>query len=261
MATPITAPLAARRKPGQGVGNVVRFNWPFYALALGLAAALALATTFGTAAARPWLGLALAALLLPVLSSLAATSWVYDLSPLYRLTWLPIVPPGATLLSLSAGFDEISPELRRRYHPAQLFAADFYDPTRHTEASIARARRAYPPAADTVSVSTSAPLPWPSAAIDATFAFLAAHEIRDAAERAAFFRELGRVTCPEGFIAVTEHLRDWPNFLAYNIGFLHFHSRRAWLATFARAGLRVQQEVRLTPFVTTFILRPHGNAA
>jgi SAM-dependent methyltransferase len=254
--------MAALRKFGQGVGNVVRFNWPFYALALGLAAMLALAAALGPPALRPWPGLALAALLLPVLASLAATIWVYDLSPLYRLDWLPVKPlPGATLLSLSAGFDEISPVLRRCYAPPQLLAADFYDPARHTEASIARARRAYPPAPDTLPVSTRALLPWPDGAIDATYAFLAAHEIRDAAERAAFFRELGRVTRPRGFIVVTEHLRDWPNFLAYNIGFLHFHSRRAWLATFAQAGLHVQQEVRLTPFITSFILRPHGNAA
>jgi len=254
--------MAALRKFGQGVGNVVRFNWPFYALALGLAAALALGVFLGPAALRPWLGLALAALLLPVLTSLAASAWVYDFSPLYRLSWLSAAPPaGATLLSISAGFDEIGPALMHRYAPAQLLAADFYDPARHTEASIARARRAYPPSADTITVSTSAPLPWPDASIDASYAFLAAHEIRDAAERAAFFRELGRVTRPGGFIVVTEHLRDLPNFLAYNIGFLHFHSRRAWLATFARANLRVRQEVRLTPFVTSFILSAHGHAA
>lgn len=252
--------MAVARKLGQGVGNVVRFNWPFYAVALGLAAALLLVVALGPSTLRPWLGLALAALLLPVLTSLAATVWVYDLSPLYRLSWLPLtLPPGATLLSLSAGFDEISPALRQHYQPARLLAADFYNPARHTEASIARARRAYPPAADLLPISTSAPLPWPSASIDTCFAFLAAHEIRDAAERAAFFRELGRVTRPGGYIVVTEHLRNLPNFLAYNIGFLHFHSRRAWLATFAQAGLQVQQEVRLTPFVTTFILRPDGN--
>lgn len=254
--------MAALRKFGQGVGNVVRFNWPFYALALGLAAGLALAATLSPPALRPWLWLALTALLLPVLSSLAATIWVYDLSPLYRLHWLPVVPPpGATILSLSAGFDEISPALQQYYAPAQLLAADFYDPARHTEASIARARRAYPPVPNTIPVSTSAPLPWLTASIDATYAFLAAHEIRDAAERSAFFRELGRVTRPGGVIIVTEHLRDLPNFLAYNIGFLHFHSRRAWLATFAQAGLHVRQEVRLTPFITSFILSAHGHAA
>jgi hypothetical protein len=60
---------------------------------------------------------------------------------------------------------------------------------------------------------------------------------------------------------VTEHLRDPANFLAYTIGFLHFHSRRTWLDTFQSAGLRVEREVKTTPFVTTFFLAKDGNSA
>jgi hypothetical protein len=62
-------------------------------------------------------------------------------------------------------------------------------------------------------------------------------------------------------VVVTEHLRDPANFLAYTVGFLHFHSRQAWLDTFRAAGLRVEREVSITPFITSFFLRQHDSAA
>ncbi len=250
------------RKPLQGLWNVVRFNWHFYLVAGGLALGLAGACLAAPPAARGYVGWLPALLLAPVVVSLAVSAYVYDFSGLYRLTWLPAAAPAhPTVLTINAGFDEISALLRHRYAPSQLQAVDFYDPARHTEASIRRARRAYPPFPGTRRVDTRAALPLPAHSIDLAFAFLAAHEIRDAAERAAFFREIGRVTKPGGLIVVTEHLRDPANFLAYTVGFLHFHSRRSWLATFENAGLRVEQEIKTTPFITTFFLSTHGSAS
>lgn len=93
-------------------------------------------------------------------------------------------------------------------------------------------------------------------------AMLAAHEIRSAGERAKFFLELQRVTQPDGRIYVTEHLRDLPNMLAYNIGFFHFLSKKSWLDTFEAAHLQVEAVIPTTPFIITFILKKrHGNAA
>lgn len=245
------------RKPLQGLRNIIRFNWHFYALAGGLAlavggAALALPTPLSSYA---WAGLG--ALLAPVLVSLAVSAYVYDYAGLYELHWLPahVAPAaGGKLLTISAGFDEVTPLLAQSWPAGQLLAVDFYDPARHTEVSIQRARRAYPPVPGTLPVSTQA-LPLPTHSADYALAFLAAHEVRDAAERARFFQELARVLTPAGELIVVEHLRDAANFLAYTVGFLHFHSRRAWLATFRAAGLRVAQEVKITPFLTAFILR------
>lgn len=253
--------MAPLRKPLQGLWNVVRFNWHFYlmafsgALVWGLGAAVA-------PAVRPYVGVGLVLLLAPVLLSLAVTAYIYDYSDLYSLNWLPVaaVPPSA-LLTVNAGFDEISPMVRHKYAPDSLQVIDFYDPSRHTEVSIRRARRAYPPFPGTRAVDTRTALPLPDGSIDLAFAFLAAHEIRDAAERAAFFREIQRVLKPTGTIVVTEHLRDPANFMAYTIGFLHFHSRRTWLTTFRAAGLALEQEIKITPFITTFLLRKHDSAA
>lgn len=242
--------------------NIVRFNWHFYLLAFGLAVGLAVAAVVGPASARPYVLGLLGLGLLPTLGSLAVSAYVYDWSDLYRLTWLPVVVPvRPTLLTVNAGFDEISAVLQQKYAPGQLVVVDFYDPARHPAVSIRRARRAYPPFPGTRRVDTRAALPLPAQSVDLTVAFLAAHEIRDAAERAGFFRELRRVTKPAGRVVVVEHLRDPANFLAYTVGFLHFHSRRAWLATFRAAGLGVERQVRITPFITAFLLRPDGSTA
>lgn len=251
--------MAIVRAPLQGVWNVVRFNWPFYLVAGGAALALAGGWLAGPVAARPYAGLLLALVLLPLFSSLLTTAYIYDFSGLYRFKWLVAnVPTPAAVLTLSAGFDEVSAPLAHHYPTAHLLAADFYDAARHTEPSIQRARRAYPPYPGTCTVNTRAALPLPTGSTDLAVAFLAAHEIRDAAERAAFFREIVRVLAPAGTLVVTEHLRDPANFLAYTIGFLHFHSRRTWLATFRTAGLRVAREVKITPFITAFLLCKDG---
>ncbi|HEX8327406.1 MAG TPA: methyltransferase domain-containing protein [Hymenobacter sp.] len=254
--------MAALRKPLQGLWNVVRFNWHFYLVALGAALVLAAGCVAAPPAVRHYLALALGVVLVPVVASLLVTAYVYDFSDLYRLSWLPVAPvANSALLTINAGFDEISPMVAQSYSPGSLQVLDFYDPARHTEVSIERARRASHPYPGTRAVDTRAPLPLPSNSVDVTFAFLAAHEIRDAQERAGFFREIERVSKPHGRIVVTEHLRDAANFLAYTVGFLHFHSRRSWLATFAQAGLCVEQEIKVTPFVTSFILRKNGSAA
>lgn len=254
--------MAPLRTPLQGVWNVVRFNWHFYLVASGAALVLAGLRLAGPVAWRPYTGLLLTLALLPLLLSLLITAYIYDFSGLYQFKWLAeSVPAPTAMLTLSAGFDEISAPLAHQYPTASLLAADFYDAARHTEMSIQRARRAYPPYPGTRVVDTRAALPLPADSIDLAVAFLAAHEIRDADERAAFFRELARVLAHTGTVVVTEHLRNPANFLAYTIGFLHFHSRRAWLATFQDAGLRVEHEVKITPFITAFFLRKHAPAA
>ncbi|SDX36135.1 class I SAM-dependent methyltransferase [Hymenobacter psychrophilus] len=253
MSTAATSP-ENKRGPLLGVGNIVRFNWPFYALAASGALLLGAAAVWGPPATRPYAGLALLAVLLPATLSLLASWYVYDCSALYRFSWLPApATPLHRILNIHAGFDETSALLWVRFPTAELRIFDFYDPQLHTEASIRRARAAVAPYPGTVAVQPLA-LPLPHAAIDQVFALLAAHEIRDPAQRVAFLAELKRVLVPGGRAVVVEHLRDPANFLAYTIGFLHFYSRATWLEAFQAAGLRLEQEIKITPFVSAFIL-------
>jgi SAM-dependent methyltransferase len=245
------------RKPLQGVGNIIRFNWPFFAAATVALAALGVAGRMLPEGWALWAWLALGAGLAVMLIPLGVAVWIYDTSGLYQLPWLKGVAlrPGSSILNIHSGFDETSELIRDRFPEASLTVLDFYDPDQHTEASIRRARAAYPPSPETVKVTTTY-LPVPDGSADLILLTFAAHEVRDDAERATFFKECRRVLAGGGQIVVTEHLRDWPNFLAWNAGVFHFHSRQTWEKTFEAAGLRIVRESRHTPFVTHFYLKP-----
>lgn len=247
--------MSSIRTPAQGVCNILRFNWPFFALALAILLGLILGALLTSGVLRWLLVAAVFAALLPVAISLFVSWWVYDHSNLYRLDWLDNIPQLklGRVLNIHAGFDETSALLAPRVDALIVF--DFYDSSVHTEASIRRARRAYPPYAGAKTVKTRA-LPLADLSVDAAFVIFSAHEIRDDAERAAFFNELARVLKPGGTIVVTEHLRDIYNALAYTAGVFHFLPRRAWQKTFKSAGLRVRTTFQITPFVTTFVLQP-----
>jgi hypothetical protein len=164
------------------------------------------------------------------------------------------------IVNIHAGFDETSQLLRSRYPEASLMVLDFYDPAKHTEVSIERARRAYAPYPGTVTIDTEH-VPLTTGNADIIYLLFAAHEIRNAAERIGFFRQLRNALHRNGKIIVTEHLRDPANFIAYNFGFFHFHAGGTWKRTFDEAGLDVEEMFKITPFITTFILRKNGSAS
>jgi ubiquinone/menaquinone biosynthesis C-methylase UbiE len=254
--------MATLRGSLQGVTNIVRFNWHFYALSAALIlAAFLLNLTMGSQYTSyvAWLTALVA---IPIIISLSVSFLVYDLSGLYSLTWLKDINAGkgSTIININAGFDEMSQSLHARYPEAKLIVFDFYDPQKHTEVSIERARRAYPPYPGTHLVST-ADLQLADSSADLVVVILAAHEIRDEQERIMFFAELRRILTPNGQVVVTEHLRDLTNFLAYNIGFFHFLSRASWYRVFAANKLSIEKQISITPFITSFILSKDGTAS
>jgi SAM-dependent methyltransferase len=243
--------------PCQGALQIVRFNWPFYlfgavALLLGAAAAillplppaLAAALLAGTGLAGFWL-----------IGSIVVSHWIYDRSPLRSWQW--IVPalgaPPARWINLHAGLDESTPALRRLLPQSHGRVFDFYDEREMSEPSIRRARRVGNEiAAEPVDYRR---LPVTDESCDAAMLLLSAHELRGHESRLALFREVRRVLSPGGKVVLAEHLRDMPNFIAFGPGFLHFHSRRAWLAVARETGFELESQFRITPFITVFILR------
>lgn len=244
----------------QGVMNIVRFNWPFYVLASGLLICTVALALFTRDLAQILVVIGGAGILLPIAVSLLVSLYVYDLSGLYDLDWLGEIKLKADghFANINAGFDETTLLLRQRYRQADIAVYDFYDPQRHTEASIRRARTAYPSLPETAAIST-AHIPAADQSMDAVFLIFAAHEVRDDAERTRFMQECRRIVRPDGHVIVTEHLRDAANFAAYTIGFFHFFPLRSWLEVFRGAGLRVERQFLINPFVTTFILIPDGD--
>ncbi|SHF91385.1 methyltransferase domain-containing protein [Flavisolibacter ginsengisoli] len=248
------------RKPFQGVINIIRFNWHFYAFAASIVLFVFLIEHYFIS-----LGVTGDIFVLTIvwstIISLAGSCYIYDFSDLYKLSWLNHLVTGKNekIININAGFDETSILLNSKFKNSELFVADFYDSARHTEISIKRARKAYPPFPKTQQVSTTH-LPIQDNSADKIFIILSAHEIRNEEERVVFFKELHRVLKSNGRIIVTEHLRNTANFLVYNIGFFHFYSKEAWRRTFRSSGFQTVEEIKITPFITTFILEKNGTA-
>jgi SAM-dependent methyltransferase len=248
------------RKPFQGVGNIIRFNWHFYVLSLSSILFILIIAHYFYEIYKIYFYLFCFLIFISIFVSLCVSYYVYDVSQLYSLNWIDDDNEKINIININAGFDETSVLLKEKFPFAELAVLDFYDPTKHTEVSIKRARKAYPPYLNTIQVTTYR-LPFADNSADKIFLIFAAHEIRNEEERIAFFKELQRILKPTGQIIVTEHLRDVPNFLAYNIGFLHFYPKRIWHNTFLLANLILQKEQKITSFISTFILTKNGTTA
>jgi SAM-dependent methyltransferase len=238
----------------QGVLQIARFNWPQYVVGLLVTSAALVLPLPG-----PWRVLAITGAGLAIfwlVASLIASHIIYDRSPLRRWTWIEDTLGFAPKrwINLHAGLDESTPALRRLFPFSTSRVFDFFDAIAMTERSILRARRL---ARNEIAAEPAdfRHLPLADASVDAAMLLLSAHELRTGEARVAFFTELRRALAPGGKIIVAEHLRDWKNFLAFGPGFLHFFSRREWRATAAAAGLAVERELFITPFIRVFVLR------
>jgi SAM-dependent methyltransferase len=240
-----------------GLRQIVRFNWPFYAVAttVVIAAGLVIARLPVATGIRSLLFSATGLAAFWLVGSLAASWIVYDRSRLTEWDWIRDALgfcPG-TWVNIHAGLDEATPIVRGVLAPSQGRVFDIFDPVEMTEASIARARRLCRVPIETEPVDFRS-LPAPVASVDAALLLLSAHELRTDEARGALFAELHRVLTPGGRVIVAEHLRDCANFAAFGPGFLHFISRRTWTRAFARARFVIHREFSITPFVHVFVL-------
>lgn len=248
------------RKPFQGTCNVIHFNWHLFVLSLCFCLFLFLVNPYlnDTALFFSYLSMFITGCI--IFLSVSITWYVYDISDLYQMSWLRSLKNERpeNIVNINAGFDETSELLKRRYEKSTLTILDFYDPLKHKSLSIKVARKAYAPYPNTQKVN-STELFLKDDYADQIYAILSAHEIQNLNERIIFFTELKRILKKEGQIIVVEHIRNTANFIAYNFGFFHFHSRVNWLKTFQNSGLEVKAETNLTPFITIFILEKNGN--
>ena len=248
----------APRGPFDGVLNIVRYNWNLYVAAITICAVvvglvlavhpptvLAVLLILGAVAAVFWLAL-----------SLAVSHYVYDRSDLYRWQWIRerVASNPRHVVSIHAGLDETSTALQEMYPAAEVTILDVYDPAEMPEPSIARARRE----ARSMLASVKADfrrLPLQSTSTDLVTAIFVAHELRRAASKEAFFRELARVIKPGGTVLLVEHLRDAWNLFAFGPGAFHFFPRREWLRIAATTGFELSAEISRTVFVHALVFR------
>lgn len=188
-------------------------------------------------------------------SSLIVSYYIYDYAAVTGWNWLPqMLPyPPRRWLTIHAGLDEATKTLMRLFPGTGYVVLDIYDRAEMTEPSITRARRLHPCGRPAVRCKLDA-LPLSDEGRDTLFLLFTAHEIREPARRVVFLREASRTLAAPGQMLLVEHLRDWKNFVAFGPGCFHFYSRREWVRVVREAGLTVERECSVTPFVRCFLM-------
>lgn len=246
-----------KRRKFQGVLNILSFNRHFYVLGLG-ALALVIASRFLFEWPDMIFWIIMIAFLYGLIMPLIVSAYVYDFSGYYDLHWLDDLNSEQaavnTIVNINAGFDETSFLVADRFPRADLRVFDFYNAKRHTEPAIKRARKVSLVYPNTQQIASDR-IPLKDNSIDIVFLLSADHEIRSHTEKVQFLKECHRVCKPGGRIIMVEHLRDFPNFLAFSVGFTHFFSCAVWKDAFLQAGFTSFHEKKFTPFMSVFDCR------
>jgi SAM-dependent methyltransferase len=246
--------MEIKRKPFQGVLNILSFNRHFYLYGAGV---LALITacfflfTWPDVLYNIILALFLYGLLMPLLVS----AYVYDFSGYYHFNWLSGTEAPLQIVNINAGFDETSFILKHKFPASDLSVFDFYNAAQHTEPAIVRARKVSLVYPGTLQIR-SHHIPMPDHSADLIFLLSAAHEIRSFDEKQVFLTECHRICKPGGKVIMVEHLRDLPNLMAFTVGFTHFFSGSTWKKVFRSSGFESIKETKFTPFMSIFACQP-----
>ncbi len=250
--------MGEKRRKFQGVLNILSFNRHFYVLGLGVLVILITSRLF-----IEWpeivFWLIIVAFLYGLIMPLIVSAYVYDFSGYYNFHWLKNLIRDderiKLIVNINAGFDETSFIIKNRFPQSDLKVFDFYNAKQHTEPAIKRARQVSLVYPNTQQIASDL-IPLRDKSMDIVFLLSAVHEIRSHKEKVQFLKECCRLCKPGGKVIMVEHLRDFPNFLAFTIGFTHFFSRSAWKKAFYRAGFSSFQETKFTPFMSIFNCSP-----
>jgi SAM-dependent methyltransferase len=242
------------RRKFQGVLNILSFNRHFYVFGL-----IALAMIIGSKIIFNWNNsfflLLIFGFIYGLTMPLIVSAYVYDFSGFYDFDWLKKIKLEDSKeklnLNINAGFDETSYLIKEIFSKSELQVFDFYNAKQHTEPAIVRARKVSMVYPNTQQIDSSS-IPLTDNSVDTIFLLSAIHEIRNQDEKIQFLKECRRVCKPNGNVIMVEHLRDFPNFLAFTIGFIHFFSKSTWKMVFSEAGFTSIKETKFTPFMSIF---------
>jgi SAM-dependent methyltransferase len=250
--------MEIKRRKLQGVLNILSFNRHFYIIGIGLLAVLFASYSFVNWPDNVFL-LIVVAFLYGFIMPLIVSAYVYDFSGYYNFHWLNDIIHNADniklAININAGFDETSFIIKRNLPGSDLKVFDFYNARQHTEPAIKRARKVSLVYPGTQQISSAA-IPVNDNIVDVVFLLSAVHEIRSHKEKVQFLKECHRICKAGGQVIMVEHLRDFPNFLAFTVGFTHFFSRSAWKKAFEQAGFSSFHETKFTPFMSIFNCKP-----
>lgn len=246
--------MELKRRKFQGVLNILSFNRHFYVYGF-IALALLIVSFWIFEWSNLMLWIIIVGFLYGLLMPLVISAYVYDFSGYYDFKWLKRLKltdsEDNQILNINAGFDETSFIIKNHFPLSDLKVFDFYNSEKHTEPAIIRARKVSLVYPNTEQISSNS-FSLKDNSVDLIFLLSAAHEIRSQKEKIEFLKECHRVCKPDASIIMIEHLRDFPNFLAFTIGFTHFFSRKTWKNAFKDAGFNTFTEQKFTPFMSVF---------
>jgi ubiquinone/menaquinone biosynthesis C-methylase UbiE len=246
--------MEIKRRNFQGVLNILSFNRHFYVFGLIVLAIIIISFLyFSWSTLLLWI--IILSFLYGLIMPLIVSAYVYDFSGYYNFEWLKKYNftdvQGKQILNINAGFDETSFIIKKHFPKSDLQVYDFYNSKQHTEPAIVRARKVSLVYPNTQQIASNV-IPLKDNSVDLIFLLSAAHEIRSQDEKIQFLRECHRVCKPTAQIIMIEHLRDFPNFLAFTIGFTHFFSKSTWEKAFKEAGFTTFEEQKFTPYMSIF---------
>lgn len=246
------------RRKFQGVLNILSFNRHFYIIGIAI---LTLIIISQIVLQWPivWLFVVITFFLYGLIMPLLVSAYVYDYSGYYDFDWLKKYKIDESksyqFVNINAGFDETSFIIKNKHPKSNIKVFDFYNKDRHTEPAIIRARKVSLVYPNTKEIKSNQ-IPINDESTDIIFLLSAIHEIRSHKEKVEFLKECRRICKPEGQVIMVEHLRDFPNFLAFSVGFTHFFSRKTWKNAFRDAGFSSFSETKFTPFMSIFNCSP-----
>jgi SAM-dependent methyltransferase len=250
--------MEQQRRKFQGVLNILSFNRHFYYIGLAVLAVL-IASRWFISWPEAIFWLVIIAFLFGLIMPLIVSAYVYDFSGYYDFHWLKGVVKEDKkinlIVNINAGFDETSFIIKNKFPQADLKVFDFYNAKQHTEPAIKRARKVSLVYPDTQQIKSDS-IPVKDGSVDIVFLLSAIHEIRSNEEKVRFLKECHRLCKTGGQVIMVEHLRDFPNFIAFTIGFTHFFSRATWKNAFQRAGFKFFSETKFTAFMSVFNCNP-----
>ncbi len=246
--------MEIKRRNFQGVLNILSFNRHFYVFGF-IALALIIGSKFVFSWPNSLYFLVVLSFIYGLTMPLFVSAYVYDFSGFYNFDWLKKMNVEDTKdkfnLNMNAGFDETSFIIESILPQSKLQVYDFYNSEKHTEPAIVRARKVSLVYPNTQQINSKS-IPLNDNSVDNIFLLSAIHEIRNHDEKVQFLKECRRVCKTNGNVIVVEHLRDFPNFVAFTIGFTHFFSRATWKKAFKEAGFNSFEEKKFTPFMSIF---------
>ena len=195
-------------------------------------------------------------IVLNILMSLFASYKLYDQSNLYKpeklFKRIPFTKNDKGIL-LHASFDPISRKLENLIEPENLKIYNLYGNRHEDDTSIKISNKVFPPHPNQINIDPTN-FKDQSDSIDYIFAITSAHEILTQEKRVKFFKEVKRIMKPNGTLILCEQMRNFINFLFFNVGAFHFVTFKDWEEAITESGMKITKKEKLTNWGTVMYI-------